>query len=401
MTSTQELSSRLPSLTGLRFVGATFVFVAHGVNLFLFADPSVQKNYSFWAGSNLGVLGVCFFFVLSGFVLTWSARPGDTPRTFWRRRFWRLVPNHVVVYLVALGLLLLAGTVPTLKQGITHLFLLQSWIPDNTLFFPSVNGITWSLSVEVFFYACFPLLILLVTKIRPARLWLWAGVVAGTALLMPWVSVHLVADAPASLFPTIRVSWPQYWFLYFFPVVRALEFTLGMILARIVQSGRRVGFGVLPAAVLVAAAYLASLYVPQEYTFAAIYLVPVGMLIAALAVADIGGRGTFLATRPWVWLGEITYAFFLTHLLVQFYVHGAFLGQWGGTGAYQRSEQWSTPVGLLFLGTLFVFCIGLAWLLYTLVQVPATRRWSKPKAARLAAEAARRDAAQQLTGTRS
>lgn len=382
MTSTHEVSSKLPSLTGLRFVGAAFVFIAHGVNLFLFADPDVQRNYSFWAGSNLGVLGVCFFFILSGFVLTWSSRPGDTLRAFWRRRFWRLVPNHVVVYVIALGLLLVASQPPTFAQGVTHLFLVQSWFPDNTLFFPSVNGISWSLSVEVFFYASFPLLVMLVRKIRPSRLWLWAGIVAGAALLMPWAAMTFIADQPPSLFPTIKVSWPQYWFLYFFPVVRALEFTLGIILARIVQTGRWVGIGALPAAVLTAASYIASLYVPQQYTFAAIYLVPTALLIAALASRDIEGRPTFLASRGWVWLGEISYAFFITHLLVQFYVHGAFLGQWGGTGGYQRNEQWSTPVGVLFLVTLFVACIGLARVLYLVVQQPATKRWSKPRSQR-------------------
>jgi peptidoglycan/LPS O-acetylase OafA/YrhL len=40
--------------------------------------------------------GVSFFFVLSGFVLTWSARPDDIATGFWRRRIARIYPVHLV-----------------------------------------------------------------------------------------------------------------------------------------------------------------------------------------------------------------------------------------------------------------------------------------------------------------
>lgn len=91
-------SSRSPSLTGLRFVAASLVFAYPAAlpvpSMRLFADDAVA--YGFYdRASQAGGLGVGFFFVLSGFILTWSARPGDTPRTFWRRRFvfWWRVPR--------------------------------------------------------------------------------------------------------------------------------------------------------------------------------------------------------------------------------------------------------------------------------------------------------------------
>src|SRR3712207_2880383 len=85
----------LPSLTGMRFVAAFMVFCGHAMAENLFGDDSVNRALvnPALAGS---FTGVSFFFVLSGFVLTWSARDDDTKRRFWRRRFWRIYPVHLV-----------------------------------------------------------------------------------------------------------------------------------------------------------------------------------------------------------------------------------------------------------------------------------------------------------------
>src|SRR5689334_25372956 len=110
MATTLDTSARLPSLTGLRFVAALLVFVHHSSHLMVFSDTAITEAYGQLA-RNAASIGVSFFFVLSGFVLTWSVQPGDTAPRFLRRRFFKIFPNHVVVYVVAL-LLLLASAVP-------------------------------------------------------------------------------------------------------------------------------------------------------------------------------------------------------------------------------------------------------------------------------------------------
>ncbi len=49
-----------------------------------------------------GTSGVTFFFVLSGFVLTWSAQPGTKVFIFYRRRFARIWPAHIVALVPAM-----------------------------------------------------------------------------------------------------------------------------------------------------------------------------------------------------------------------------------------------------------------------------------------------------------
>ena len=71
----RELPNRLDSLTGLRFFAAWLVVVHHFSN---FATmPYI------WRYTGFGATGVTFFFVLSGFVLTWSFVPSDTAGRFY------------------------------------------------------------------------------------------------------------------------------------------------------------------------------------------------------------------------------------------------------------------------------------------------------------------------------
>ncbi|GHB29293.1 acyltransferase family protein [Streptomyces chryseus] len=377
MTETTAPSpGRLPSLTALRFVAAFLVFVFHAHYLGIFSDTSVQKAYNF-VTSSAGGVGVSFFFVLSGFVLTWAVKPTDTTGKFWRRRFFKIFPSHAVVWLIVVAMLVASGTTIEAGPATANLFLVNAWVPDmNNLIF-AVNGVTWSLSAEIAFYLLFPFLILGMTKIRANRLWYWAIAVSALALSVPLLSKAVLPDAP--MFPGYdQFSWPQMWFAYQFPLVRCLEFIVGILFARIVLSGRWVRLGLGPAALSVLAVYVGALWLPQLWSFAAPYSFPLGLLVAAAAADDLAGRGTPLARRPLVWLGEISYAFFLIHLNVLNSAQAAFKGEWMGYGAFDRTSL-STPVAVLFLLGCLAVSIVLAWLLHRFVEMPVMRRWSRPR----------------------
>ena len=86
---------RLDSLTGLRWWAAFAVFCYHMMNFAPVPGLGAVARY--------GNHGVAFFFVLSGFVLTWSARiSGTTVANFYWRRLARIYPAHVVALLVAI-----------------------------------------------------------------------------------------------------------------------------------------------------------------------------------------------------------------------------------------------------------------------------------------------------------
>ena len=78
-----------------------------------------------------------------------------------------------------------------------------------------MNLPSWSLCVEAFFYVCFPLLGVLLWKLRGARLWmtalaLYAGGQALVWGIRPHLSLEMVLTLPPLIFPRFRwgFCWP-------------------------------------------------------------------------------------------------------------------------------------------------------------------------------------------------
>ncbi|MEU4932665.1 acyltransferase [Streptomyces yokosukanensis] len=355
----------LPSLTGLRFIAALLVFLTHSTVLAnplqptaqvsFFADHDIAKPLADFAGK-AGAIGVSFFFVLSGFVLTWSATPGDRPTAFWRRRGLKIYPNHIVTW--ALAMWLFASSQPV-HAWLSNLFLVHAF--SNRLEnLQSVNWPVWSLCSELLFYALFPLLIVLVRRIAERRLWLWAaGAVAGVVAMAAVTKL-----VPGGLDTGHGLTLNQYWFSYMFPPPRLFEFGLGMILARIVAAGLWPRIGLLPSAVLFAGGYWLANETPPPYYFSATTIVPIAMLICAAASSDLRGDSGWLRSRTMVWLGKVSFAFYMVQVLVVFYGRREVLGA--------HTYGFLPALGLYL--ALFLANLLAAALLYGLVEQPVMRR---------------------------
>ena len=80
---------QLDSLTGIRAIAAFLVFWHHANGLY--------------GGISSGMVGVSLFYILSGFVMAWVDRDGDTAGQFYRRRFARIYPAYAVSVTAAIG----------------------------------------------------------------------------------------------------------------------------------------------------------------------------------------------------------------------------------------------------------------------------------------------------------
>ncbi|MFI7586523.1 acyltransferase family protein [Spongisporangium articulatum] len=357
---------RLDSLTGLRGVFSTTVFVGHVAASWIFAYEFSKVMLGIIVGPGQAAVG--WFFMTSGFVLVWIARPHEKPRDFFRRRIAKIFPNHLVTWGAGAVLLYTLGTWTGWKV-LPSLVLVHAWIPLPAVLI-NVDGPNWSLSNEAFFYLLFPLTLVWVRRIRPERLYAW--VIALVGIIWAWtifVAVVLPSgDKIWGLVPSV-----PFYFLMWFPPARLPEFLLGMIIARMVMEGqwKRVHGGWTVGLLL--AAWALSLVIPRPFGFVAPFLPGMVLMTGNAAVADLSGVKQRFA-KPWlVWLGDRSFAFYLIHLLVLTYA----LRLFGPEPERFGPGLWAWPLGLLYVLACLAVSIYLAHLLHTKVELPAMRKWGR------------------------
>lgn len=364
-------ASRLNSLTGLRWIAAVLVFVFH---LGYVGGSTGAAVHTVVGRAGHGALA--FFFILSGFVLTWGARPGDTARGFWRGRFVKIFPNHWATFLLVAVLMLIAGEAVLSGPSMANLFLVQTWKPDLE-FWISMNAPSWSLTCEVFFYALFPLLLWLVNKIPTRRLWFASGLALASVVAAPLVIGAVVPGTPVIPYDTLGpVSLDQLWLAYWFPPVRALEFLLGIVLARLVMTGQWRRIGWLPITAVFVVFQIFAMNSPSHLLgLVALPALSVVLVIPEFAARDVRGDRSVLGARWLVWLGEVSFAFYLLHKIVMGFGQDMINGEvW--------NAEWPLGQWLVFGVITFAITLGLAALLHVFVERPLMRRFAKPRAKR-------------------
>ncbi|MFJ1677223.1 acyltransferase family protein [Streptomyces sp. NPDC088251] len=362
-------SSRLPSLTGMRFIAAFAVLVSHMAGQI---TGTMHPGLPYLI-TTLGPVGVAFFFVLSGFILTWVADPDDTAMLFWRRRLVKIFPNHVTTFAATLVLMFAAGVPIMVINTIPPLLLIEPWIPN----FDALGGLTginvpsWTLGCEMVFYFAFPWLIRCIGRIRPPRLWSWVAVVATAIVAVPFAALLLPTQPATSWDPTVPEL--QSWFAYSLPFTRMLEFVLGILMARIVITGKWIRLGMAPAFLLAIICVVIQSCLPGIFRLCAgPTAFALALVIAAGAGADIRAARTPFSGRIMVWLGEISFALYLVHYLVIQY------GPIDALHATGEAVTASPTTRLVHILLTVVISIALAAALYMTVERPSVRRFSRP-----------------------
>ncbi len=351
-------------LTSVRFFAALFVVLHHSAPAFL----PYFHGMSFYAvpGDFFGrilfsfTFIVSFFYLLSGYVLGMvylrEGRAADTKR-FFAARFARIYPLYLVMMVLDLPEVLVpeiqrfgvaTGLFKTAKIFAGNVLLLQAWVPERLL---RMNSPSWSLCGEAFFYACFPVLGVLLWRLRGARLWMTAvALYVGGQVLVWAVRPHLSRQA-----------------VLYLPLLHLSTFALGVLLARWqrLQQERSGGeavrlwqvnavLGLSIAGVVLSVLLLPFFKVAMPYNN--------GLLAPVLAgfIWALSARVTWLSRwlcASWlVALGNASYAIYLIHspLLLLF-----FRWRW-------VSEAWY-PVYL-------VLCIGISLLSFYYFETPV-REW--------------------------
>lgn len=296
--------------------------------------------------------GVSLFYILSGFVMSWTARERDSAFRFYRRRLARIYPAFLVAWAISLVLHIGAGSLS--MWAFLPPTLLQAWIPVEVAYFAG-SAVFWSLSCEAFFYLCFPLIHRLIVNLQ----FRWVFAVGASAMAVSIGIAILMLGADEN--PLTR------WFLIIFPPLRLMEFIIGVALGVLFRRGFRIRLPVLMAAAIAALAVLLAAYSPYSISRYALTLIPFVLLVGSLATADLSARRTGFKSPPIVKLGTWSYCFYLLHAMVLGVVFAVSARVFGTDSIESRASM------LLLLAISLGASILAAWLLHILVERPAER----------------------------
>jgi peptidoglycan/LPS O-acetylase OafA/YrhL len=318
--------SRIECLDGLRGLAALWVLVGHCMLLTGFRLPLLGEPD----------LGVDLFILLSGFLMVYQYRiraqfeDWAQPATwvaFWVRRFFRLAPLYYVLLFAALLLgsslyadrvlidtflgrqpqLAIRYTDASAANVATHLSFVFGLLPTYAFRTPLPD---WSLGLEMQFYAVFPLLVFLTRRAGWAKMTLIAA--AGGILV-------------AATAKTASIDFPMPSFL---PLKLHL-FLCGMLIAAdLGRDRKRLMARVLGVLFLAAVPIGGQQDVKHLIVREAIALGFFALI--HLRVIGIVSRGsTILGSRPFHWLGELSFGIYLVHLMVLQIVAAWAIGYFG------------------------------------------------------------------------
>jgi peptidoglycan/LPS O-acetylase OafA/YrhL len=354
----------IKSLTSLRFFAAALIVFDHATTV------------AYGQALDLGVYqGVTFFFVLSGFILTYTYPTVSTwpdVRGFWLARLARIWPATMASMICVL--LLIPGELGMYSSldGVTKIAVtamgMQAWIPTDAWQF-AVNGVLWSISAETFFYLCFPAL-----NTDLDRTWMWKlALCFGFVLAMSFIVwTFRLPTYAATGYDTAAGE-----LIYSFPLTRLFEFMLGMAAASLWRRGYfQINSRLATAAeVALVGAIAAQMFVgpywyewgsPLRFLFSNGFVLwlersgsaPLYALLIVLFAQERGFLSKALRHPLLVLGGEISFALYLTHQIVL---------------------KMMTPYlhdfnAAIFWGSYSIVAVIVAYLLWASVEKPC-RRW--------------------------
>ena len=220
------------------------------------------------------------------------------------------------------------------------------------------NGPLWSLVLEIYFYICFPVLLLLLRQVN-TRARIAAGFIIGYGLQFALIQ-YFLPDEQQYDFMNLNVP------VYTNPLIRGIEFVFGMLLYKAYAlhaiSGKVREFRLAPTLLIffiyLVVVYFSENFVPYQYSRFFVALPVVTLLVYALATMN--WRASAAADRFCVTLGGISYVLYCFHWPLMESIQ--FLNL--------LPESISFPVRLSLLTLLLLL---FSWLVYRFVETPVRK----------------------------
>jgi len=328
-----EPRQRLRGLDGLRGLAALMVVLYHFINRYNVLYGHVEGV----GGLPYGYMGVHLFFIISGFVILLTLDKSKSAADFMVRRFSRLYPAYWAGVLVTALCLYLFG-LPE-KSISWELLAVNMTMLQGFFKVPAVDGVYWTLTIELCFYAL--MFAVFVTKQMKNLPWICLGWMAFSLIWQTNPQFHTSGVVRALVFPLIT----KYAYL----------FCAGVSFYRMYsKQSTKIDYGVIGLSVI-SAFFILSM---EEL----ICMIVLGGLFATVVFSSGKISGLF-SSKLLVYLGGISYSYYLTHQYIGYMV-----------------MRYGYSLGLSYFAVLLiaiVITLLLATILNRFIEVPGSRKLRK------------------------
>lgn len=330
MTAPRPRPSRMVEVDALRGLAALAVVLFHYTTRFAELFPVDNAPVTWFSG---GYYGVNLFFIISGFVIFMTLDKTVRPMDFVVSRFSRLFPTYWVAIILTFSithLLGLPGKLVSIGPAVANMLMVHGLFGV-----PHVDGVYWTLEVELLFYCG----MFLLYRVH------WLGRIHHVlcALLLLRLTYYVLEHHWG-------ISLP--WTIFRLLILQYIPwFALGI---SVYLGTHHTDAKNLRLAALIATMSVATLWVCESALVAAL-----GVIFSGAVFFASRSQLRLLQFRPFVWLGSISYPLYLLHENIG----------WALLLRLQRSQM---PMNLAILLTLCVSFI-LADALTRWVEQPAMR----------------------------
>lgn len=200
--------NRLSWLEAGRGIAALLVVLHHAGSIL--AEPRFFGRNAFHSHLGNFNVGIDFFFVLSGFIITWAhwrdiGQPAKVGG-FLKKRFVRIYPIYWIILLpLCAAYLATPGSGRGSQHDLGNVLLSFTLLPNPQ---QPILGVAWTLTYEVFFYALFVAVIAFGRRSLPLlMLWPVAIVAAGLAGPRPFPTSFLLSPFDLEFVAGAAAAW--------------------------------------------------------------------------------------------------------------------------------------------------------------------------------------------------
>lgn len=327
----------IPALTGIRFFAVFHIFLYHLWVLYDMQKPEGfdmlmadfgQLPSGLIAFLSHGYFSTSFFFMLSGFILSYLYWGKDGALCMPKKQFWllraaRIYPIHCITMLITLVLMWgfvmnnTGSLATTIVSAIATIALVQAWVP---MWVPLWSWPTWAISALVFLYFIMPWLMQSLARCshKTMRLLLIALPIIS---LIPTLIYAFITPAGENLEQNASIflgSTPAFWIAHF---------VAGMLLSRLFELSRFndsapsfsapwLAWGDLALLAVIAIACWVKAEEPLKYILRHGLLMPLFMVIIVDLARGRGLAARLFSLRLPVFLGETAFSIFIWQNLV-------------------------------------------------------------------------------------